>query len=199
MNSVMLEARPELFEIERVDVVKIKHTVRIAHRNTGDFVHLAVNGQWPILNLTVGVHRNFSPVEDRLAHVDFHQFTDDPRPDDTGAGFHFKRSLGRDAVIVDVFGEAADAVAAHLHLAAVGVINLHLEIGDFRRMHRQQLIGADAEAAIAKFFRDKIEIFNVLFQAIDKHEIVARAVHLGELEFHNRESLTGRTPCAPTL
>jgi hypothetical protein len=52
-------------------------------------------------------------------------------------------------------------------------------------MNRQQLIGADAEAAIAKFFRDRCQIGDVPFQAIDKNEIVARPMHLGKFEFHN--------------
>jgi hypothetical protein len=52
-------------------------------------------------------------------------------------------------------------------------------------MEGQQLIGADAEAAVAKFFRDRLQIGNVAFQAIDKNEIIAGAVHLGKFEFHN--------------
>ena len=39
-------------------------------------------------------------------------------------------------------------------------------------MHGQQLIGADAEAAVAEFFRDGFEIVDVIFQTIEKNEIV---------------------------
>ena len=52
-------------------------------------------------------------------------------------------------MIVNLFCKAADTVTAHLDLTAIGIIDLHLEVGDFRRMHRQQLIRTDAEAAVA--------------------------------------------------
>ena len=87
-------------------------------------------------------------------------------------------------MIVNIFGEAADAVAAHLHLAAVGVVDLDLEVGDFRWMHRQHLIRADTEAAVAQFFGDRFQVVDVFFQAIEKNKIIARAVHLGKLDLH---------------
>src|SRR5512135_2223528 len=170
-KRVVLEARSKLFQIQRIDVVEIEHAVRVAHGNAGDLVGFAVDGERPVFDLTVGVHRNLPPLEDRLAHVDLDQFADDARP--------------RDAVVVDIFGEAADAVAAHLHLAAVGVVDLHLEIGHLRGMDGQQLIGADTEAAIAKVLGDRVQMIDILFQAVEEDKIVARPVHLGEFEFHN--------------
>ena len=148
-------------------------------------VGLAVHRQRPVFDLAVGIDGNLSPVKNRLAHVDFDQLADNLRPDNAGERLHFELALLRDAVIVNVFGEAADAVAAHLDLTAVGVVDLHLEVGDFRRMHRQQLIGADAEAAVAELLGDGFQMIDVFLQAIEKNEIVARAVHLGELQFHN--------------
>jgi hypothetical protein len=53
-------------------------------------------------------------------------------------------------------------------------------------MNGEQLIGADAEAAVAEFLGDGGEIFNVIFAAIEEHEIVARAVHFSELQLHNK-------------
>src|SRR5262245_7004304 len=130
-KRVVFEARSNLFEIERIDILEIEHAMRIAHGDAGHFVGLAVNNERAVFDLAVRVHRNFSSLEDRLAHIDFHQLADDAWPDDAGQGFDFEFAFVRDAVIVDVFGETADAVAAHLHLTAVGVVNLHLEVGDF--------------------------------------------------------------------
>ena len=90
-------------------------------------------------------------------------------------------------MIVDIPGEAADAVATHLHLAAVGVVDLHFEIGDCRRMHREQLIRADAKAAVAKLFGHGFKILDVVFQTIKENEIVAGTMHLGKLQFHDLE------------
>ncbi len=87
-------------------------------------------------------------------------------------------------MIVDILGEAADAVAAHLHLAAVGIVDLHFEVSDCRWVNRQQLIRADAEAAVAKLFGHGFQVLDVVCQTIEKDEIVARPMHLGELQFH---------------
>jgi hypothetical protein len=51
-------------------------------------------------------------------------------------------------------------------------------------MHREQLIGANAEAAVAKFLRHRFEITDGTHKAIDKNEIVARPVHFGKGYFH---------------
>src|SRR6266576_1970362 len=184
-ERVMLEARPDLFQIEGVDIVEIDHTVRIAHGDASDFIRLTVHRQRPVFDLAVGVDGNLSPFEDRLAHVDFDQLADDLWPNNAGEGFDFELALLRDAMIVNIFGEAANPVAAHLHLAAVGVVDLHLEVGDLRWMHRQQLVGADAEATVAELLSDRIQVVDVLFQAIEENKIIACAVHLGELQFHN--------------
>ena len=65
-------------------------------------------------------------------------------------------------MVVNIFGKAANTVAAHFHLAAVSIVDLHLEIGDFRRMNRKQLIGANTEAAIAELFGNRFQVADVL-------------------------------------
>jgi hypothetical protein len=92
-------------------------------------------------------------------------------------------------VFVNVLGETTNAVAAHFHLAAVGVVNLHLEVGDLRSMNCQQLIRADAETTIAKAASDGAQIRDIVFQAIDKNKIIAAAMHLGERDFHLTRTL----------
>ena len=89
-----------------------------------------------------------------------------------------------DPVIVDILREATDTVAAHFHLAAVGIVDLHLEVGDFRRVDRKELIRADTKAAIAQAAGNLTQVRDLSLQAIDKNKIVPAAVHLGKLEFH---------------
>ena len=57
--------------------------------------------------------------------------------------------LGGNAVVVDILGHAADAVAAHLAFAAVGVEHPHPGVGPFRRADQDQAVAADAEVPIA--------------------------------------------------
>jgi hypothetical protein len=47
-------------------------------------------------------------------------------------------------------------------------------------MHREQLIRADAETAVAELFRHRFEIGDGVLQAIDENEIVACPMHLGK-------------------
>jgi hypothetical protein len=51
-------------------------------------------------------------------------------------------------------------------------------------MNCQQLIGADAEAAIAQLFGNPLQAADGFAKAIEKYKIVAASVHLGELDFH---------------
>jgi hypothetical protein len=87
-------------------------------------------------------------------------------------------------VVVNIFGETANAVAAHLHLAAVGIVNFHFEVSDFRGMNREQLIRADAETTIAEFLGYEFQIADRILPAIEKNKIVARPMHLGEFDLH---------------
>ena len=52
-------------------------------------------------------------------------------------------------VVVGIFCDAADAVAAHLRFGAVGIEHPHSDVGTFRRADEYQAIGADAEMAVA--------------------------------------------------
>ena len=99
-------------------------------------------------------------------------------------------------MIVNIFGKTANAVAAHLHLAAVSVVDFHLEVGDFRRMNRQELIGADAESSVAQLFCNRLQVVDVLRETIEKNEVVAAAMHLGKGNFHLAYSFEFRNPPA---
>ena len=100
------------------------------------------------------VRRNLARGQDRLAHVDAdrgrrcHAATFSSsvqtRPADS-----IRSGLRRaDAVVVDVLGDAADAVAAHFGVGAVGVEHPHLGVGPLGGADQDQAVAADAEAAV---------------------------------------------------
>ena len=106
-----------------------------------------------------------------------------PRP-----GLDAQRVVGRQAVVVDELGDAADAVAAHLRLAAVGVEHAHLRVGDLGGADEDEAVAADAEVPVADA---PGELGGVggrrLADAIDVDVVVADAVHL--VESHGPDSL----------
>src|SRR6516164_1923724 len=79
---------------------------------------------------------NPTGLENRLTHVDrglantsIGQFQIDF--ENSAPGLNLKRRLSDQAVVMDVLGYAAKAIAAHLGLAAVGVEHAHAGVGSF--------------------------------------------------------------------
>ena len=77
-------------------------------------------------------------------------------------------------------GEAADAVAAHLGPAAVGVVEHHLGGVAVGRLADQQAVGADAAAAVAHAPRQRRQVVDMRVE--HDEEVVAQPVVLGECE-----------------
>src|SRR3989442_649842 len=181
---MVLEARADALQIQAVQIIQIKHAVRIPHRDASDLIRSSIHFQWMVENFAVGIHGNFSPLQNRLSHVNLNLIPDETWSNDSRESLHGQLSFGRQAVIPDIPGKTADAIATHLHLSAVRVVNLHLEVGDLGRMNGQKLIGTDAEAAIAKLLGQLFELAVLSIETIDKNKIVAAAVHLGKMNVH---------------
>jgi hypothetical protein len=79
--------------------------------------------------------------------------------------------------------KAAGAVAALLHLGAVGVEDAVVEVRarEARRLHQQHLIAADAEAPVREP-RGQSAVMSDLRDAVEHDEVVAEALHLGEVQ-----------------
>ncbi len=98
--------------------------------------------------------------------------------------FHFDLRIRTEFAVIDIFGETADAVAAHFGFAAVGVEHPHLVIGHFGGQNQQQAVAANAELAVTQATADVavLRFFKGFRQGIDDNKIVADAVHFRE--FH---------------
>ncbi len=84
-------------------------------------------------------------------------------------------------MVVNVFGDAAHAVAAHLRFGAVGVEHPHASRGHFGRTDEDHAIAAHAKVPIRKAPAQCGRIGRKrLAKAIDVQIVVADAVHLGE-------------------
>src|SRR5690606_13896506 len=122
------------------------------------------------------------------------------RGDDALHGLDANAALGRQAFVADEAGKGACAVAALFDLAAVAVEDAVAEVDAcrLRTLDHQDLVGPDAEAAVgqaAPLFRAQVHL---LVDGVDDDEIIAGAVHLGELQFHvSVSSISRRTKARP--
>ena len=93
-----------------------------------------------------------------------------------------------ECLVADIARETAGAVAALLDLAAIGVEDAVVKLGtlDAWPFNQQDLVTADAEMAVGdlpQLFGAQVDL---LFDGIENDEIVSRALHLGEFQFHGR-------------
>jgi hypothetical protein len=106
--------------------------------------------------------------------------------DDAGHGLHPDAAFATQTLVADETGKGARAVAALFDFAAIAIKNAVAEIGagHGRAFHNQDLVGAHAEAAVGQALPLGGAEVDLLVDGVDHDEIVARALHLGELEFH---------------
>ncbi len=91
--------------------------------------------------------------------------------------------LAGQAVVVDVLAHAADAVAAHFRLAAVGVEHTHTEIrhgGIGGRANEDQAVASDAEMTVADAPGQFPGMGDGLLQSLHIDVIVACGLHFGK-------------------
>ena len=82
--------------------------------------------------------------------------------------------------------EAARAVAALLHLAAVGIEDPVVEVRALepRPLDDQDLVAADTQVAVGEALPRRRVEGDGLAGGVDHDEVVAGAVHLGECQLH---------------
>ncbi len=191
----MLDQRAFFQHRIRFGVVDDLHRVRVAHRHRRDPARRAADVERPQRVAALGaafeaccVERHLSRREHGRTHVDddfavvLHR-----QRDQALHHLHAHAALVGQAAVADELHEAARAVAAVFDLAAVAIEDPVLEIHavDGRFFDEQQLVGADAEVTIGERthlrFGERRQCARI---AVEHDEVVARAVHLGEREFH---------------
>ena len=124
----------------------------------------------------------FSHIDRRLRHfpvTDLHaDRLDSSQRLDSHGGFVCQ------AVVIDIFGDTADPVAAHLTFGAVHIVHGHTEIRLFRRADKDQAVTADPEMITAHVDRHRLRVRNGGFRTIHIDIIIAATVHFGKIEFH---------------
>ena len=148
----------QLIDREVLRILHKDHAVRIAHGYAGHLkclaLHLDFLVDYPVH--AIASHRNLIPFQHRLSHIHLNHgniaiFLDDFRHQDACAGLNRKGIPGHMACLIDITGKAADAVAAHLRLAAVRVDNPHADIRLVRWQYQQNAVRTNAIMPVADF------------------------------------------------
>ena len=133
-----------------------------------------------------GIDRDIREFQDWLAHVhgclgDLAGLGLDFDGEDAVAGFHAHGVAAGEIVVEGVFGDAANAVAAHFGFAAVGVEHAHADVGFLGGEDEDQAVGSDAEVAIGDADGEARGIGDCLGEAVDVDVVVPDALHFREL------------------
>src|SRR5882672_9322514 len=131
------------------------------------------------------IERHAPRIELRGAHVDAHLAVAlQAWGDDSGKGFDANFGLLRESLVVHEPDEAARTVAALLDLPAVGVPDAIAEIGAFSPwpLDQQHLVAADPEVAVGDPLCQPGRHFDGAAHPVQDDEVIARALHLAELQ-----------------
>ena len=139
-----------------------------------------------------GVKGNVGQLKHRRAHVDGDTAVRPQlRLNHAAKGLHPNGVFGGEAAVAHKARKTACAVAALLHLGAIGVVNHILKVNAGRRgrPHRQNLVGAHAKMPVGqKAVLRQAEVQAVL-GLVEHHKVVARALHFGEWDSHAQNYL----------
>ena len=153
--------------------VRLNYRVRIAHGHGDGFVLPVPDGQ----------HNG------RLHHGHAHPHRRPRRravPDEQGQlplprpGLDGEMPLVCQPLVVHVLAKAADAVAAHGPLGAVGVEHPHFEIRPLGRAHTDDAVPAHAEVPVRQAAGQLGQAVRRTGHAVDKNVIIPQTVHFGK-------------------
>src|SRR5437762_2377821 len=190
-ERVAREAGPEVGERQAREVVVHEHdAVRVPHREAGDRVAAPLHLERAVDDLAVRGDGNPTPVPHRPPHGDgdarHAAGAVEERLDRLHArvGLDAQRLGAHQPAVADELGEPADAVAAHLGAAPVGVVDRHAAVGLAVRGREEEdeAVRADAAAAVAEARRERRGVAREARARVDVDEVVRRPVELREAQ-----------------
>ena len=159
----------------------------------------AVDLEGLVDELTVLEDRDAPPLQNRSTHIDADRFHKSVgavlggRLQDAAVSHDAELVFGDDSSVPGVLDDAADAVAAHLCLGAVGIDYPHGKVCAVRAGQEiEHPVGTDAVVAITGLHAPGRVDLQVALVAVQQHEVVADALILPE--FHC-SSLAGTFWC----
>ena len=87
--------------------------------------------------------------------------------------------------LIEQFPDAADAIAAHLSLAAVGIEHPHLPVRDPAPLDEDDPVAADGKMAVGEPDRELPRVFDRFVETVEIDIVVADAVQLIKRSLHS--------------
>ena len=150
-----LEKRPEFRQVELLKMRHWHHQVRVAHRNRRAVKITAADQNFVVDEaLAFNKHGDVFGGQTGNAHVHPHQphlalFHGKAQFANARRGFHREFLRAGKLLFIQVFADAANAVAAHFRFRAVGIEDTHPKVGFFRRAHEDEPVPTHAETPVA--------------------------------------------------
>src|SRR5215813_2188864 len=199
-GRVVLKARAPRRHVKRLRVIHEDDTVRVAHRDSCDLKRGAIDhkrfAQHPPRR---SLHRNLGPFQKRFTHFHTDLFYH-PMAGKELQCEHARQSLDLDGgllchpTVIDILGQAPNAIATHLRFTAVRVEHAHAEISLGGGQDQDQAIRAHTKVPVTDRPRHLRRMVDLLLEAIDIDIVIPYAMHFGE--FHARTSREEVCPSA---
>ena len=193
---VILDQRAESRDGRGRGIGHQQNGMRVAHRHGAYLDRLRTDLQGVGDRLCRGVEWNLCGGEIRRAHVNPHLVvTLQVQADRSGRGADRDLAVARQPPVIHETGKAARAIAALFDLAAIGIEDAVVElcIGVARSFDQQYLVAADTEPPVGEGAQLGFVEHHLLTGRVEHDEIVAQAMHFGEIQDHTVPSSGG--PC----
>ena len=172
-GGVALKAGPQPLQVQLLRPVRKDHGVGIPHGHRGDLPQPACRRQ-----LHDGPHLRAAHIHpDGLHQAVLRQQLQGAQ---AAAGLDGQLLFTGQAPVVDILAQAADAVAAHLPLRAVGVEHPHAEIGPVRGADADDPVAPHAEVAVAHPPGQGGQVLRQALQSVEVDVVVAQTLHFGK-------------------
>ena len=180
----------DLFDLQPIHVVAPHHRVGVAHGHAGHhplfsaYRHRLTDDRVAHAHHRDGVrlYRGSTHVHlDPGDHAILHRQIQVLHP---ALGLYGDGGLVGQALVIAELGHAADAVAAHGALTAIGVVHGHAEIRLVGGADEDEPIGANAKVPVAELQRHAVWVWQGLLGTVHIDIVIAAAVHFCKFHGH---------------
>ena len=195
-GRVVLKAGADALQIQRLHILHQRHAMGVAHGESSHLPGLALHRNGPVDHRvrSKALHRHQSRLEFGGAHLHL--------PDALAPAGKVLDACQRldghllpgHPVLIQPLGHAADAVAAHGALAAVGVEHAHGGVGHLGGGDADQPVRPHREPPGAEQPGQLGGIVDHALQTIQINIVVAAAMHLGKFQPHAHPLLSHSGP-----
>ena len=192
----IFEQRSDASEVDLVDVVGKHDAVRVAHREAGNTVLGAADLDRRVDDARhIERNRYGGCREIGRTHIDGDRRNEtaaciEMQSADARAGLNGHVAARHNAVIVEIFTDAAERVARNVALGAVAVEDAHCSVGAVAVLDEHDAEAAYSAMAVAELDAKRLGAEDAAVEILDIDIVVARCLHLREVQLPRSEEHT---------